>query len=373
MMPSRKEGSRSHIRTYDGIELLRFFTAVAVLVFHYQHLYNDSGIGLDVTQQPFYSVLEPVYHYGYFGVQIFWCISGFIFFARYGRSVGSGEESIRSFALARFSRLYPLHLLTLLAVAAMQWVYVGRHGSGFVYQNNDPGHFLAQLAMAGSWQLASGPGTYSFNGPFWSVSLEILAYAVFFAVTRFFGASLRTVLSTLVVVVALDTFGRHHPVFTCIVYFYIGAGVFKLSDALATARARTAAVALALAVMVAAAVTTSLSKLPASVATLAIAPAALIVSAMVRRGRATRFGDFAMVLGNTTYASYLLHFPLQLLCVLILEQAGIERPLGSAWFFVGYVVITFLLAMLCHRFIEWPAQQWLRLRYGRPRPVGRIV
>ncbi len=65
-----------------GIELLRFASAVAVLVFHYQHFAFSGGeqVNFVAREQPFYSVLHLFYNYGFYGVQVFWCISGFIFF-----------------------------------------------------------------------------------------------------------------------------------------------------------------------------------------------------------------------------------------------------------------------------------------------------
>jgi peptidoglycan/LPS O-acetylase OafA/YrhL len=305
-------------------------------------------------------------------VQVFWCISGFIFFARYGRSVSSGEESPRRFAWARFSRLYPLHLLTLFAVAALQWVYVDRHGESFVYQNNDFAHFAAQLAMASSWQIPSGPHTYSFNGPIWSVSLELIAYFAFFVVARRFGSSLATVISMLVAVVFVDKVGGHHPVFSCIVYFYLGALVFRSSEWVTGQRRRTAIIS-ALGAALSAAALIALNKTSVSVAMLVIAPAALLVAALSCQRSGPLVGRTATVLGNTTYASYLLHFPLQLLCVLGMEALGVVRPLAAGWFFITYMAVTFLLAAVCYEFFEWPAQQWLRMRFARRSPEPGLV
>ena len=55
------------------------------------------------------------------------------------------------FLIRRFSRLYALHLATLLLVAALQAGYAAQHdGQTFVYGNNDVPHFLLQLAYAGA-------------------------------------------------------------------------------------------------------------------------------------------------------------------------------------------------------------------------------
>ncbi len=78
----------------------------------------------------------------------------------------------------RFSRLYPLHLATLLLVALGQVLVSHFFGSWFIYGNNDITHFIGQLFFASAWF------ENSFNGPTWSVSVEIFLYILFFLVCR---------------------------------------------------------------------------------------------------------------------------------------------------------------------------------------------
>ena len=66
----RRSGSEDKLL---GIELLRFASALAVLVFHYQHLafVGTQQVNFEPTQQPFYSLLSFFYRYGFHGVQVF--------------------------------------------------------------------------------------------------------------------------------------------------------------------------------------------------------------------------------------------------------------------------------------------------------------
>jgi peptidoglycan/LPS O-acetylase OafA/YrhL len=65
-----------------GLEVIRFISAMAVLLWHYQNFsyIGDHSENFIREAQPFYSPLKLFYEYGQFGVQVFWCISGFIFF-----------------------------------------------------------------------------------------------------------------------------------------------------------------------------------------------------------------------------------------------------------------------------------------------------
>ncbi|MFK4980032.1 hypothetical protein ACI39V_28120, partial [Klebsiella pneumoniae] len=53
------------------------------------------------------------------------------------------------------------------------------HGTGFIYHQQNLKHFLLSLAMAHYWGFQDNQ---SFNGPSWSLSTEMLAYAAFWLV-----------------------------------------------------------------------------------------------------------------------------------------------------------------------------------------------
>jgi peptidoglycan/LPS O-acetylase OafA/YrhL len=151
-----------------GLEALRFLTAFAILVFHYPHFafVADKPVGLVPERLPLYGPLQPFHDCGALGVWVLCCISGFIFFWKYRDSIARGSVGGWKFFVLRFSRLYPLHFVALLAVGLLQSVYFNLHGYFFVYQNNDLQHFLAQLFMARAWGIVQG---YRFDGPLWSV------------------------------------------------------------------------------------------------------------------------------------------------------------------------------------------------------------
>ena len=85
--------------------------------------------------------------------------------------------SIRTFFINRFSRLYPLHFITLLIVLILQIIYQNLNENYFVYENNDIYHLFLQLLFISNWGFEKG---YSFNGPIWSVSIELIVYFIFY-------------------------------------------------------------------------------------------------------------------------------------------------------------------------------------------------
>src|SRR5947209_12053831 len=103
---------QSPASTLIGLEALRFAAACSVLIWHYQHftLAGQSEPGT-LSGQPFHTLLLPFYTYGYSGVQLFWCVSGFIFAWKYAEVIHAAGITFSRFAILRFSRLYPLHVL----------------------------------------------------------------------------------------------------------------------------------------------------------------------------------------------------------------------------------------------------------------------
>ncbi|RSZ55969.1 acyltransferase [Massilia atriviolacea] len=359
-----------------GIDLLRFASALAVLFWHYQHFSFVGAVPFefDNREEPFYGALSMFYHYGKFGVQVFWSISGFIFFWKYGEAIAAGRIQAGRFALLRFSRLYPLHLLTLLLVALGQLLFRASHPAYFVYQDNSLASFFLQLGVIGHWfyPLLS---SVSFNGPIWSVALELLAYLLFFLLSRRIGVGARATLAT-VALLALGHYGTGLPAFECLLFFYLGGVVWLAARRAALwSRRRRQIVNGAVALLfLATCAAVRLRLVWADHVVVPMVPLLVYVflqgvqpvSARLRRV----FGE----LGNLTYASYLLHFPLQLYIALACGWLGREVPWRSPWLFIGFVTATMLLSYWCYRHVERPLQDWIRGRWGAPagltKPLG---
>ncbi len=352
-----------------GIELMRFACAVAVLVFHYQHFFfvGQSAVNFVPSEQPFYRLLKLFYDDGFYGVQIFWCISGFIFFWKYGSQIARQRLDGYRYFILRLSRLYPLHLLTLLFVAAMQMSYFARLGAYYVYPQNDAYHFILQLFMASNWGLQSGD---SFNGPIWSISVEVLVYGIFFVSIRYISSSV-ALLASMALGAGLIQFLKlsTHPLFSCLMFFYLGcltAVVYlRCKPVKAYARLATACAVLAVVVM-------SLLSLhfaiKAKYLLVVLSPA--LIYLCVSHIRATPFSSRLLVpAGNMTYSSYLLHVPLQILVVTVCAYAGIRLPFYNPLLFVVYMLVTLLLSAWSYRYLEMPAQDWLRKRFMRRTPA----
>jgi peptidoglycan/LPS O-acetylase OafA/YrhL len=336
-----------------GLELLRFLSALAVLLFHYRH-FARLGVmpAIERDTFPFYSHLWPLYEYGQFGVQVFWCISGYIFFWKYGAAILSGAVAARDFFWLRFSRLYPLHIVTLLSVIGLQAIHRQFTGANFVYSTGDPGLFVRQIFLATDW---GWPAPFSFNGPIWSISAEVAVYAAFFLMLRRFAPSLRLCIAVIIAGLILQIIGLGWVSIGCATFFFAG-GLAALAPANMRSLAGLALVALIVA-LAASDAFADRGKLPTI---LLLTVPCLLVLLAGRWRMPERWQRPIQAAGNLTYSSYLLHFPLQLLLAIGVAASGVVPPLTSPLFLTSYLAVTLTVAAASYRLFELPAQRRLR-------------
>lgn len=350
-----------------GLEVIRFLSAFSVLIWHYQHFFYVSykpSADYIVNDQPFYLLLAPFYQAGYYGVNIFWCISGFIFFWKYREIISRHKITSKSFFVLRFSRLYPLHIATLISTAMLQILYFNKMGYYFVYPNNDLNHFILQLFFASNWGLQEG---YSFNGPIWSISVEVLIYIIFFTTLRFLGKSLWVAVVAIAIAGAAKAMKLESPIFDCLGFFYIGGMACVARNYVARTSVARPIRVLAWFLIVTLPVTAIAIgafniRHFSYLFWLSFTPILLFVAAgdFNLKGRARSFVEAA---GNMTYSSYLIHFPLQLSIAGALAWLGWRIPVDSAFFLVGFVVTTLILSYFIYEVFEMPAQRRIRARF----------
>ena len=105
--------------------------------------------------------------WGWTFVDLFFLISGYLFAHVYlGADKLRTPADVADFAVARIARLYPLHLLMLLATGLLFW---GK-------PENTPLAFAAHLVML---QAFVAPVAHTFVGPAWSLSVEVICYVLF--------------------------------------------------------------------------------------------------------------------------------------------------------------------------------------------------
>jgi peptidoglycan/LPS O-acetylase OafA/YrhL len=360
-----------HLHTLDA---LRGVAAIAVVAFHYSNFFTVRDIlppNFSRADLPFYGIAPLVFKFGWLSVDLFFTISGFVFFWLYAAKIAQRTISTVEFTQLRVSRLYPLHLATLLLVAAGQAVYAQLHPDipYFVYKSNTLPDFLRQLAFASNWWPHS---ELSFNGPVWSISIEVLLYAIFFVFCRL--AGVRPWVMALMSVAGFWLVYRFHTELgRGVGSFFLGGLVFlAYVRILAAGTCRQWALAAAGAALLIwivglVAMPTHWSFLPPHWAPKAdrYFPVVLmfpsLILALALFETATGAGAKVSWLGDISYSTYLLHFPLQLAFVLVADQLGYGRSIFySHAMFLLFFAVLIALAFLSFKAFERPAQRLIR-------------
>jgi len=142
----------------DALTGLRSFAAVNIVLFHFS---NPNWFGL----------LAPVVNAGYASVSFFILLSGFVLGYNYNAKARTGELETKRFYEARFTRLYPIYLLSLLLAFKMIPVEWGAHTPRMFWA----GVVLSPLLLQG-WI----PEIATFlNTPAWTMSAESFYYVLF--------------------------------------------------------------------------------------------------------------------------------------------------------------------------------------------------
>lgn len=137
---------------------LRTFAAINIVLFHF-------------SNPQWFGVFAPVVNAGYASVSFFILLSGYVLAYNYAARARAGQLDSVRFWKARFTRLYPIYLLSLL----LAWRIVPQEYASHSHSMFWLGMFLTPLLLQG-WV----PEIATFlNTPAWTMSAESFYYLLF--------------------------------------------------------------------------------------------------------------------------------------------------------------------------------------------------
>ena len=150
-----------------AIDLCRGITALLVMIGHVLGPVVEPFLGLDYNTWPrAWQVLGFTLGGGRFWVRFFFVISGFCIHLSISRSIEKGGFSLRSYIIARLTRIYPVFLVGLALAVANWWLF------------SPVGAFPAKELVASLAMLQQFIGTFPAFAPSWSLTSEVCYYAV---------------------------------------------------------------------------------------------------------------------------------------------------------------------------------------------------
>ncbi|SEW49673.1 acyltransferase family protein [Chitinophaga arvensicola] len=393
-----------HFYTFDAF---RGIASIIVVLYHWQLFYYANDVFVlgqyDKTALPFYHYLAVFYNDGMVAVDIFFLLSGFIFFWLYSERVASGKMKFRQFFTYRLSRLYPIHFVTLLIVTMLQWMMVKNVGHTFIIQYNDAYHFILNVFLMQNWGLEKGA---SFNGPSWSISVEVFLYFLFFIICYL---KLQRKKWLLFLMIPAGVFLQS---FTLLIgkgmySFFLGALVYYLyvwmtkENRIRKYLPALTTITILLWAMILAEyhfsyiqglwtqivhqwlpgkneefITVTFGQIRNFFFRSTVSPCTILSLALWETKRDLISKKWAL-LGNCSYAIYLIHFPLQIIFVLTVDTFHISRyVLRSPYTMMLFFALLLPLSLLTYYYFELPAQEkirdWFYKRYKRRTSIATV-
>jgi peptidoglycan/LPS O-acetylase OafA/YrhL len=158
--PLRKAGIEltGHRRSLNALTGIRFLAAAYVVVYH-------TKIGPALVEHG-HLAAGNFFMSGYLAVALFFLLSGFILAYTYAGQI-SGPGDYRRFWEARFARIWPVYVVSLLLTSAVHLAFP------------KPSYMLATLLMLQAWNPFDHAMWAAWNYVCWTLSVEALFYVCF--------------------------------------------------------------------------------------------------------------------------------------------------------------------------------------------------
>jgi peptidoglycan/LPS O-acetylase OafA/YrhL len=380
-----------------SLDAIRGLAALTIVIWHWQHFFALSGHYPNVWPrdgQPFFHLLEPLYLEAWAAVDLFFALSGFVFFWLYREAIRERKVRAGKFALLRVSRLWPLHALMLVTIAVLQSAFHARTGTYFIFPADAWDRFVANLLLVQQWVPLNYDQT--FNGPAWTVSVEAGLYVLFFVLCRLGFNGWKSAAAT--VLAGFLLYDWNQMVGRGMMGFFLGGVAYFAVERIRTLKsARRVAQAVGLAALALwglvvieiefgplhQAVIWVTDQLPddwydpdktdayfhigyiltvVPLTVLALALSEAVLDLFPRLYKKTTY------LGDISYSVYMLHFPLQTACALGALSLGLTPMFFmQGWVMAAFYAVLLALASLSYRYYEKPMQKWIRGLVEKPK------
>ena len=354
---------------FDVLDALRGLCALLVVFFHL----------------PVSSHLHPLalFRHGYLFVDFFFVLSGFVIAHAYGGRLGSVKD-LGPFLIKRLGRVWPLHAVMLAAFVGLELCRLWFHFDAATPFARDRSveALVTNLLLIQSFNIHP---YLTWNGPAWSISVEMGAYVVFAAIMvlaprRFTAISLLLIVAGALIVLTQSTrfmnttynFGFPRAVYG----FFLGCLVHRIWLMKPPTFAPVVAGWLQLICLVVVGAYVSYAQGPWTVA----APLFFAVSIWIfaeERGLVSRILSVRpmLALGHWSYSIYMVHmFVITIMLILArklqIMPDGRRIDFGSPWlndlFAVAVIGLIIGLSVLTYRLVEIPGRDavnaWLARR-----------
>ena len=357
----------NNIRYFYCVDFLRWIAALGILIHHYTayFLYGSLTLSSEVVSK--YNIENSKIMtfiidnaiLGSYGVWFFWMISGFIF----SHMLVNQKISLYEFSIKRFSRLYPLHFVTLIIITILEFYSLFKFGNYQLESNlYDLYHFILNLFFISEWGLQNG---YSFNRVVWSVSIEIPVYFGFFILLYFIKKNhfLYILIIMLLSKAILHSEFINYHLKTCFFYFMFGSFIYFFCKKFNEYKMTLSLISIIGIILVPLSFIFERSMIKtfeSYIPTTLLLFSSIICLAFCLESKFGRSIKKINFLGNSSYAMYLLHIPI-IVSIMILTDLGFIRDFifSRPEFVIFFIFLVNILSIICFKYFENPMRKKL--------------
>ena len=343
------------------LDIGRGIAAYCIVIFHYRIFYNENinSTSFEIINQPFYNILFPAYETGWIAVQFFFTISGFIFYHLYLYKIKTNKISWKDFFVLRFSRIYPLHFITLNFILILYLIFILINLIPFQFSEINIKHYILNILLISSWGFENNS---SFNTPSWSISIEIMLYILFFFMSKI---KIKIFYSTtFVILFSIFIFYFNKLIGYGIFCFFIGGLTYLIIKKINSYKLKKINLII-LSLTMSLAVMFLIKKYEITgiyfkILMLTLFFPSLIMVLFFFQKLNKRIGEKISIIGDISYSIYLMHFVIQIIIYGILHFNNIKIDFNSKIYFLSYIIIVTAISFFSYYFFEKPMQNFFR-------------
>ena len=361
------EQSDGRIYCLDAIRGIA--ACVVAFFFHYYFLADQNIVNF------FPSFLTPFVKmfslYGDFAVDLFFLISGLVFYYIYRERIADCKTSAKKFTFNRFSHLYPLIILLLVVNFVLKLKFV----DGQLASAPTLWTFVQNLTLTSAWYESNAP---TIIGGAWALSIEFLLYVLFFIFAKKVKAKndIPIFLLTIFVSIAIKFAGANFLVFNeevsrGLMGFAIGCLLWKFYKYICTKGVKLNTIILCVCSVLVIAIPllhyffadplfTDDRTFIKSLYVILVFPSILLIALRFKPINWVCSLKPFRILGNLSYSIYLIHLTVIAAVPFINENFGATISFAGRKGFLIYFAIVMILSTAIYFLYEHPLQKLLR-------------
>ena len=310
--------------------------------------------------------------YGDFAVDLFFLISGFVFYYVYRGRIADGKISAKKFTFNRVSHLYPLIILLLI----VNFVFALRFSGGKLISAPTLWTFVQNLTMTDTWFVGESA---TIIGGAWALSVEFLLYAIFFIFAKKVKIKndIPVMLIPILISIAIKTTGADFLIFNekvsrGLLGFFLGCLLlifYKWTCEKGGVKFTTILLCACFAIVIGIPVLHYFWGTPLftddrtfikSLYVILVFPAVLLIALRLKPINWICSAKPFRILGNLSYSIYLIHLTVIAFTSFAGENFGLSISFAGRKGYLIYIGITLALSAACYFLYEHPIQKLLR-------------